>query len=221
LTLPTEIRSLKSCFGCLQGLPSIILACGHSFCLDCIRDLAGAHTPLHRLTTTHCPFHRSLQAFSPRLLPVESGYRILSLDGGGVKGLAQLIVLGRIERKCFDIPITQLFDLIVGTSIGGQIALALAASAEPAFHTAQSATEKFKEMMESGFKKKVLSRLKLSPTWFGRAIYKESVVEKQLQRLFGMDTKLYGLATSSHPSLPHVGVTTVKEDPFEPLLVAN
>jgi patatin-like phospholipase/acyl hydrolase len=54
-------------------------------------------------------------------------FKILSLDGGGLRGLAELIILKRIE----DITgkkIHELFDLIVGTSTGGIIACGLTAS---------------------------------------------------------------------------------------------
>jgi predicted acylesterase/phospholipase RssA len=51
--------------------------------------------------------------------------RILSIDGGGIRGLIPAIVCQRLEalsRK----PVRQLFDLIAGTSTGGILALALA-----------------------------------------------------------------------------------------------
>ncbi|KAI8964916.1 hypothetical protein F5Y11DRAFT_363187 [Daldinia sp. FL1419] len=58
--------------------------------------------------------------------------RILSLDGGGVKGYTSLIILQRIFRTLQDIkphepPLKpcQVFDLIVGTSTGGLIAIML------------------------------------------------------------------------------------------------
>ena len=54
----------------------------------------------------------------------KGGVKILCLDGGGMKGLAQIEVLSQLEvatgRK-----ITQLFDWIVGTSTGAIIALGL------------------------------------------------------------------------------------------------
>ncbi len=50
------------------------------------------------------------------------GARILFLDGGGVKGLAQIEVLIQIEQTTGR-RITELFDWMVGTSTGAIIAL--------------------------------------------------------------------------------------------------
>ena len=54
----------------------------------------------------------------------QAGSRILCLDGGGMRGLIQIEILAQIEavtgRK-----ITELFDWIIGTSIGGVTALSL------------------------------------------------------------------------------------------------
>ena len=51
--------------------------------------------------------------------------RILSIDGGGVRGIIPAMMLVEIERRA-GIPISQLFDLIAGSSTGGLIALTLA-----------------------------------------------------------------------------------------------
>jgi patatin-like phospholipase/acyl hydrolase len=53
-------------------------------------------------------------------------FKILSLDGGGLRGLAQLLILKRIEMLTGK-KIHELFDLIVGTSTGGIIACGLTA----------------------------------------------------------------------------------------------
>lgn len=50
--------------------------------------------------------------------------RVLSLDGGGVRGLMQAYILAKIEAQTQK-PISELFDLVAGTSIGGITALAL------------------------------------------------------------------------------------------------
>ncbi len=57
--------------------------------------------------------------------------RVLSLDGGGNKGLVQTIVLEQIEDLCGPHKIHELFDLVVGTSTGGIIALGTCAAKIP------------------------------------------------------------------------------------------
>lgn len=55
---------------------------------------------------------------------VSKGKRILSLDGGGMKGLATVRLLRMIELKAKQ-PLRDLFDLVVGTSTGALLAVAL------------------------------------------------------------------------------------------------
>src|SRR5688572_3564555 len=52
-------------------------------------------------------------------------FKILALDGGGFKGLYTACILHEIEK--FNKPLASHFDLLSGTSVGGLIALALAA----------------------------------------------------------------------------------------------
>jgi patatin-like phospholipase/acyl hydrolase len=51
-------------------------------------------------------------------------FRILSLDGGGIKGAFTASVLAAIEDEINE-PIGEYFDLIAGTSTGGILALGL------------------------------------------------------------------------------------------------
>lgn len=51
-------------------------------------------------------------------------YRVLSLDGGGIRGLVPALVLAELEERTGR-PVAELFDLVAGTSTGGIIALAL------------------------------------------------------------------------------------------------
>jgi hypothetical protein len=53
-------------------------------------------------------------------------FRILSLDGGGVRGVMTLVVLARIARE-YPAFLDRHVDLIAGTSTGGLIGLLLAA----------------------------------------------------------------------------------------------
>lgn len=56
---------------------------------------------------------------------VKRPFRVLSIDGGGIRGLMPAMVLADLERRT-NRPIIDLFDMIVGTSTGGLLALALA-----------------------------------------------------------------------------------------------
>lgn len=54
----------------------------------------------------------------------EHDFKILAIDGGGIKGLYTATVLAKIEEK-FDCRIADYFDMLCGTSTGGLLALAL------------------------------------------------------------------------------------------------
>jgi uncharacterized protein len=57
-------------------------------------------------------------------------FQILSLDGGGIKGLFSAAVLAHLEDD-LNLRVTDHFDLVVGTSTGGIIALALGIGMTP------------------------------------------------------------------------------------------
>ncbi len=65
--------------------------------------------------------------------------RILSIDGGGIRGIIPAMVLARIEALTGK-PVSELFDLIAGTSTGGILALGLTrpgAAGKPCFTAAE------------------------------------------------------------------------------------
>ncbi len=67
-------------------------------------------------------------------------YRILAIDGGGIRGVIPSVVLAEIERRIGK-PLHQTFDMIAGTSIGGIIAVGLAAPSRNRPGTALSAQD--------------------------------------------------------------------------------
>jgi predicted acylesterase/phospholipase RssA len=54
----------------------------------------------------------------------EGSYRVLALDGGGIRGLIPARVLEEVEAH-MGRPVAEMFDLIAGTSTGGILALGL------------------------------------------------------------------------------------------------
>ncbi|MGB3308477.1 MAG: patatin-like phospholipase family protein [Nodosilinea sp.] len=72
--------------------------------------------------------------------------KILSIDGGGIRGLIPAMVLTEIERRTNQ-PISKSFDLIAGTSTGGILALGLSKadeSGQPEF-SAETLSEIYKK----------------------------------------------------------------------------
>ena len=57
-------------------------------------------------------------------IPSSKVFKILSIDGGGIKGLYSSRILERFEST-FDCRIADYFDLVCGTSTGGLIALGI------------------------------------------------------------------------------------------------
>jgi patatin-like phospholipase/acyl hydrolase len=62
-------------------------------------------------------------------VPTPQLIKILSIDGGGIRGIIPAMVLAKIERQTGR-PACELFDLIAGTSTGGIITLGVTAPGE-------------------------------------------------------------------------------------------
>lgn len=75
---------------------------------------------------------------------------VLSIDGGGIRGLIPALVLQRIEEET-GTPTADLFDLIAGTSTGGILALGLTlpddgeGAEESPRYTAQNLADLYRE----------------------------------------------------------------------------
>ena len=60
--------------------------------------------------------------------PEDSDFRILSIDGGGIRGIFPAAFLAGLEERYLNgSSISRCFDLITGTSTGGVIAIGLGA----------------------------------------------------------------------------------------------
>ena len=81
----------------------------------------------HNQKTQRLSKYHSLESEVKQSIKVISGQkevRILSIDGGGIRGIIPTVILREIERKTGK-HISELFDLVAGTSIGGIISLSL------------------------------------------------------------------------------------------------
>lgn len=96
------------------------LGCGHTFCSECLSE------------SSSCPVckQKSQWKSTDSALPPRGGYRILSMDGGGVRGLIPVLVLSHLENLTGIHP-HYLFDCFAGTSTGGLVALTLGLTQRP------------------------------------------------------------------------------------------
>jgi predicted acylesterase/phospholipase RssA len=112
-------------------------------------------------------------------------YKVLTLDGGGIRGVVPARVLEELERR-LGRPVADVFDMVAGTSTGGIIALGLAkpdANGGPAY----SAEEMLGLYMKHGPKIFPHSFLLEVKTLHGviRARYPAEPLEELLHERFG------------------------------------
>ncbi|MFF0828912.1 CBASS cGAMP-activated phospholipase [Brevibacillus sp. NPDC003359] len=104
-----------------------------------------------------------------------SSFKILSIDGGGIRGIYPANFIAKVEDKIGDRS-HRYFDLIAGTSTGGIIAIALSLGI-----SAQEIVDLYVEKGKSIFKKRLLS----SRMGLIRSKYSNKNLIKELQQTFG------------------------------------
>jgi uncharacterized protein len=107
--------------------------------------------------------------------------RVLSIDGGGIRGIIPALVLAEIEKRTGR-PIAELFELVAGTSTGGLIALALTAPGEdgaPAW-SAEQVAEVYEERGHEIFDTTLFQKLRSA-----RGLIDERYDERGLERVVG------------------------------------
>ncbi len=108
-------------------------------------------------------------------------WRILSIDGGGVRGIIPISILAEIEKRTGK-PIAELFDLIAGTSTGGILTLALTKPNQDGKpeRSARELLELYKSEIPTIFGK--------PQSWWGNLLrpkYNASPIQKILKKGFG------------------------------------
>ncbi|KAI5801210.1 hypothetical protein EDC01DRAFT_647235 [Geopyxis carbonaria] len=189
-----DAKSKRTCFMCLMAIPDCSLPCGHTLCETCIRRY-GEHDEhdSHTVSFMRCPLGCDNELrpnqnsdtnakfwWSIHLKPPTAGVRILALDGGGVRGVIASTIVSKLEDELgLGLPIHRYFDLIVGTSAGGILALALGHEGL----NAADAHEKFAKFSKKVFKDGIFRR---ATSLIGiNARYPPGPIEKCLQDLFG------------------------------------
>jgi patatin-like phospholipase/acyl hydrolase len=109
-------------------------------------------------------------------------FRILSIDGGGIRGVFPAAVLAELETRFLGgASITNHFDMIAGTSTGGIIALALAHGM-----TARQALNIYLERGERIFPATTgLRKMSRVLRWVFKPKHDQAALKEELLRIFG------------------------------------
>ncbi|WP_265037407.1 patatin-like phospholipase family protein [Wolbachia endosymbiont (group A) of Anomoia purmunda] len=111
---------------------------------------------------------------------------ILSVDGGGIRGIIPAIILAEIEQRTRK-PIAEIFDLMAGTSTGGIVVAGLCKKDQQGNpqYSANDLVELYQEYGAYIFKSSFFRRSILS--WINCAQYPHKNIEFVLDKYFGED----------------------------------
>jgi predicted acylesterase/phospholipase RssA len=178
-----------------------ILPCGHVLCTACVK-LYGSDHGDNELDLYHCPLESSamFSKWSVRLKPKNAGVRVLTLDGGGVRGIVELQVLQALQAAIgVNIDIQKFFDLIVGTSTGGLITLGLGVMN----WKVDECIEQFESMVKEAFTRRTggsIWGIGLIVDNFNHSQYETRPLESCLKEAFTNRRYLFGGRTHSDGS---------------------
>ena len=218
----SSICSHATCFCCLMDVPEHPLPCGHVLCTACIKAYGKQGKCL--VSMPYCPLHREATKWArPAVIkfkPQAAGVRVLSLDGGGIRGIVQLEVLRAIEQTLGGyIPVQSFFDLMIGTGTGAMIAVALGMKDR----TVDSCLDMFSAMCDHAF----TPRLKGVPiiSQLMQAIgngprYKTKPLHAALKTAFSEDVDLFGSSDKLRNGV-RVGLTSTSATGRESILLAS
>ncbi|RPA78867.1 FabD/lysophospholipase-like protein [Ascobolus immersus RN42] len=120
------------CLVCIGQRSKYPLECGHAICERCLKCFGSSENGVF-YSLRDCPICSTVGYKPPPNEPCvfsvslnEVAPCVLSLDGGGVRGIIQIEALSEIQKAIgLGVPVIEFFDLVVGTSCGGVLALGL------------------------------------------------------------------------------------------------
>ncbi|KAL4860494.1 hypothetical protein BDV12DRAFT_209311 [Aspergillus spectabilis] len=208
------VRSTKTCFWCIRRDPEHSLACGRMICDACV-EMFGTRSRQddYEYTINQRILCGQSNRLLVRLKPPTAAPRILSIDGGGPRGIIPLEILNILQELIGpEIQLPDLVDLQTGTSSGGIITLTLVLLRK---------TIKESKVLFKMLAKKVFShRRHFLKVWFSDEIYDCSIFDEALKSHFGDIRRLLD-EPISQVSSRKVSVTVSQIKGGEPCIFAN
>ena len=116
-----RLRSDDTCLVCLRRPPENNLPCGHAVCENCVRVFGEPdENDRWALSIRRCFLcYMVLQDVMVKVKPDTAGVNVLTIDGGGVKGVVPLPFLQILQDRIgLQIPVQDNFDVGFGASSG-------------------------------------------------------------------------------------------------------
>ncbi|KAM0714605.1 hypothetical protein Q7P37_009901 [Cladosporium fusiforme] len=195
-TTRADLRSHFTCLHCLIQPPQHVLPCGHAMCGSCFE--ASGRREGCWVSVDRCRLHQpDLELDSPvraRTKPPGEGVCVLSLDGGGVRGVVQLETLRALEGALGGhVPVHKFFDLIVGAGTGGLIAALLAKGDRSIDQCLDTFTAVYDVAHAHGDRNGTLARL-MEKALTDKRKARTCHLHEALKQVFNAQSKLFGEA---------------------------
>ncbi|KAK3933650.1 acyl transferase/acyl hydrolase/lysophospholipase [Diplogelasinospora grovesii] len=212
-----NLRSDDTCFCCIRRRPQFGLPCGHSLCENCVR-VFGRESPVDPwlFYIDACFLCQQVSDVRIRMKPDTASVRVLSIDGGGVRGRAPLEFI-QVLQDCVGLPcpVQQHFDVIYGTSSGAIIAFALYANGWPI----EDCIVCFESLARLAFQPRPSCRIPILAMVYEFLVsllvdsrYPARNLESALQRVFGSTRSIIDCSKASEMgAMVGMPVTTIRD----------
>lgn len=228
------LKSCKTCLICLRRGPEHVLSCDHAVCEVCVIYFGlRVHPGWGQWRMPACVLCGTTASLMVNVKPTTAGARILSIDGGGVRGVIPLEYLKLLQDHLGPhLDIQDLFDVAFGTSsgstpcplrnsqadvIGGLIVIGLFLK----HWTVAASVELFDSLVRDFFGmhltsgRGLITRLRnYFRCWLTDGCYDAERLERTLKTMFGELPRMFG-AQGQHMAGCKVAVTaTTISDAF-------
>ena len=191
------LRSHTTCLYCLRRKPEHVLTCEHAICDTCVKIFGeNVEGNDHCFYLSRCILCVSRGSLRASVKPPTAGPRILSIDGGGVRGVVPLEFLSLLQDMLDPaLRVQDLFDQAFGTSSGGLIVIGLFLKDWDIHHC----TKMFDEFSRSFFGvhltkgQSFMTRMRdYFRCWIKDGCYDVAKLENCFKDVFGLDSRMFG-----------------------------
>ncbi|KAJ6105174.1 hypothetical protein N7523_010248 [Penicillium sp. IBT 18751x] len=221
-----NLSSTTSCFLCLSQPPELILPCQHAICDTCAAIFGDRSKKAeYHFDISKCPLCAENFQFTTRQLPPTKRPILLSLDGGGIRGIVQLGLLRSLEKRLGEqAPISLIFDLCAGTSVGALNVMDLIinkSSADDSFRRfPKFARNIFDAPPPYPSNNKCAKWFKIFTGIFSDGQYDGEALESMLKEVLGPNRRLFDVGTT-HDAGSRVAIITSRTSDGKACVLAN